>query len=82
MQVINYLQYKDIPRTDLGKIIEDILLLAESFRSVSWSYVQRENNSLAHNLAKAVNVSNNGLWMHSYPEEVARFVFKDKYGSI
>lgn len=46
LQITNLLRDKDTPRTNLGKIIEDILLLASSFNSVSWSYVPRESNSL------------------------------------
>lgn len=72
--VVNLLKRKEIPRTDLGKVVEDILLLASQLSSVIWSHTPKTSNTLAHHLAKSIVVLHNCFWWHSYPAEVVPYL--------
>lgn len=74
LQVVNCLKHRDVPRNDLGKVIEDILILADAFNSVRWKHISRKGNMLAHHLAKSVHVDNQEIWLRTYPPEVALYV--------
>ena len=52
----------------LGHIIQDIKWLTQSFRKVSFSYMRRAANSMAHGLARyAKNVHEDMYWMEENP---------------
>ncbi|KAL2943841.1 Ent-copalyl diphosphate synthase chloroplastic [Bienertia sinuspersici] len=53
----------------VGFIVSDILSLASYFELCSFSYVRREGNSLAHNVAKrSVNLNHEVVWLENFPD--------------
>lgn len=77
-QVISLLQMGSCPRTDLGKVVADILLLSSSFTHVEWSHTRREGNALAHHIAKHVYVETEAHWINSVRVEAAHIVELDR----
>ncbi|XP_074290776.1 uncharacterized protein LOC141617478 [Silene latifolia] len=54
LQVIDALKDKRSGRSSFSLLVDDILLLCNSFQSVVWSHTSRINNSVAHALAHVV----------------------------
>ena len=51
-----------------GLLIQDIKVYAEFFRCISFSHVRREDNIVAHNLARhAYHVIGFSVWMEDVP---------------
>ncbi|XP_074288626.1 uncharacterized protein LOC141613781 [Silene latifolia] len=63
--LIDSLKKKKTERNMLALILEEILVLCNSFISVLWSYTSRANNGVAHALA------------HLFPRVVGRFLWSD-----
>lgn len=77
LQVINCLKNGDDTRNYLGKLVDDIKLLADSFTNVTWCHTPRDGNALAHFLAKSIDIADEEIWMASFPQAAARHVFVD-----
>ncbi|XP_074293665.1 uncharacterized protein LOC141620782 [Silene latifolia] len=54
IQVIEALKDKRSGRSSFSLLVDDILLLCNSFQAVVWSHTSRINNSVAHALAHVV----------------------------
>ncbi|XP_074284140.1 uncharacterized protein LOC141608695 [Silene latifolia] len=54
LTVIDALKRKAVGRSIFSLVIDDILALCTSFNSISWSFVSRANNCVAHELAHPV----------------------------
>ena len=64
--------------TALGSILHDIHVLASSCLCVSFAFVKREGNGVAHALAKlSCNFEGPRVWMEEYPPEVHTAVLAD-----
>ncbi|KAL2940164.1 hypothetical protein RDABS01_001546 [Bienertia sinuspersici] len=62
----------------VGLIVSDILSLASYFDFCSFSYVRREGNSLAHNVAKrSVNLSHEVVWLENFPDFATHLASQD-----
>lgn len=78
LSVYNKLKKGSSESSLLGSILRDIHILASSCRQVSFSFVKREGNGVAHSLAK-LSCTFEGLrvWLEEYPPEVVGCVFAD-----
>ncbi|XP_021757304.1 uncharacterized protein LOC110722305 [Chenopodium quinoa] len=64
--------------TTFGMIVKDIRALASLCQSVSFSFVKRSGNCVAHGLAKLCNqVVELRVWLEEYPNDVAALVLAD-----
>lgn len=52
-------------------MVHDICQLARNFVSVSWSFVRREGNYVAHHLAKVSVEVPEKVWWRSCPPEIS-----------
>ncbi|KAL5857645.1 hypothetical protein ACOSQ3_005103 [Xanthoceras sorbifolium] len=69
ISVINCLVRGNLPLSELGVVLEDVLMLLQSFRSVfSFSHVPRSANKVAHVLAKYSFACNSWMiWVEDFP---------------
>ena len=71
LSVMKSLAASETDHSWLGHIIQDIKGLTRSFRNVSFSYVRRAANSVAHGLARyAKNIHEDMYWMEENPPPV------------
>ena len=62
----------------LGLLVEDVKLFAKKFVRLSYSYIKRSGNSVAHNLMKhAIRIPNFQVWMEDVPSHVVSFLHLD-----
>ena len=76
--LIKALQADDNNLSPLGLLVEDVKLVASNFVSLSYSYIKRNGNSIAHNLAKhAISIPDFQVWMEDVPSHVVSFLHSD-----
>ena len=62
----------------LGLLVEDVKLFAKKFVKLSYSYITRSGNSVAHNLMKhAIRIPDFQVWMEDVPSHVVSFLHLD-----
>ena len=76
--VYRALQNSDWHQSSIGEIVKDIVSIAGSSRTFSFSHTRRQGNNVAHALAKRAIVSFPLLvWIEHVPPDVSPFVFFD-----
>ncbi|XP_048503165.1 uncharacterized protein LOC125498893 [Beta vulgaris subsp. vulgaris] len=75
--VIHRLSKSALFLSDLDLVLHDIFSLCSSFSSLSWSHVKRDENFVAHHLAKLIPFGVEQVWENHYPVEVAPYVLVD-----
>ena len=64
--------------SSIGEIVKDIVSIASSLRTFSFSHTRRQDNNVAHSLAKRAIVSFPLLvWMEHVPPDVSPFVISN-----
>lgn len=81
--VYSKLQRRKQEASTLGSILHDIHRLANQCFNVSFSFVKREGNGVAHALAK-LSCKFEGLrvWLEEYPSEVLAAVMADLFAGL
>ena len=76
LTLIQKLRAKIEETTEIGEIIADIKFLCNSFTLVSFFYVPRANNVIAHNLAQLSFTFNESghSWLNSLPRQLPEAV--------
>jgi len=78
LTLISLLQRKECPNNVLGFFISDILSLLVSFEFVSWVFVKRGGNGVAHALAKYQPIiCGERIWAEDVPEVLLDLASKD-----
>ncbi|KAL2905214.1 Heat-inducible transcription repressor HrcA [Bienertia sinuspersici] len=81
MKLYSSLRKKVCEATPFGKIITDILWLANLCSYASFSFVKRGGNRVAHSLAKlSSSFSEARVWLEEFPVGVNDFVTADLEG--
>ena len=75
--VITRLSKNAIYLSDLDNILSSIISSCSSFSSFHWSHVRRDENYVAHHLAKLTPFGVEQIWENHYPLEVAPYVLMD-----
>ena len=76
--VYRALQASDWHHSSIGEIVKDIVSIAGSRRTFSFSHTRRQGNNAAHALAKRAIVSFLLLvWMEHVPLDISPFVVAD-----
>lgn len=60
--------------SDLDAILSDVLSMSESFRSISFNHVKRDENTVPHNLARVVQFGVKQHWENHCLRDVAPYV--------
>ena len=77
-RVINSWRSEETSFSSFGHLLEDVKVLAESFASFIVSHVKRQENSIAHNLARhAKHVSDLKVWMMGAPPHLNAIIVAD-----
>ncbi|XP_074373951.1 uncharacterized protein LOC141714325 [Apium graveolens] len=63
--------------SDLDYVLDDILVTSTSFKSISWSHVKRDGNSVAHHLARLFPFGSQQVWENHCPTEIVPYVNMD-----
>lgn len=79
--VIDRLSKSAISSMELDTVLGDILYFCTFFRSVIWSHVKRDGNSVAHSLAKLIPLGVEQIWENHCPQDVAPYVLMDRLSS-
>ena len=79
LSVINKINNESLDLSYLGLIIEDIQQLRSSFTSVSFSFIPKRANLVAHHLVKLSFslISNVFSWIGSVAPSIEELVFAD-----
>ncbi|XP_048493125.1 uncharacterized protein LOC125493684 [Beta vulgaris subsp. vulgaris] len=76
--VYHALKNKKTEASAFGLILKDIYLLLSSCVNISYSWVRREGNMVAHSLAKkSISMGELGVWLEDIPDDVGVFVKDD-----
>ncbi|KAL2905726.1 hypothetical protein RDABS01_004436, partial [Bienertia sinuspersici] len=76
--LINALSKGEKGHSSFHLLLEDILLLVSSLRSISWSFVKREANKIAHALAHlAPWVLGRRVWLTEFPPHISNLLSDD-----
>ena len=76
--VVQLISQKDPPLSEVGVVVTNILELAEHFTAVSFLFVPRLLNRVAHGIAKlALNHGGESLWLDDCPLAVESLVLGD-----
>lgn len=76
--IIQMLQGVTCPSSSMGVVIADVLNLARLFHSISFSFVRRNFNRVAHEIAKyALSVEHSTTWERDFPDWVCRIAILD-----
>ncbi|KAK1352458.1 hypothetical protein POM88_053397 [Heracleum sosnowskyi] len=60
--------------SDFDNVLEDILASCSVFDSIQWIHVKRDDNLVAHHLAKLVPFGTEQVWVNHYPYEISPYV--------
>ncbi|KAK1371204.1 hypothetical protein POM88_037296 [Heracleum sosnowskyi] len=63
--------------SDLDSTLDDIIFLSSFYKSVFWSHVKRDGNSVAHHLFKLVPFGMEEVWEHCCPPKISPYVLMD-----
>lgn len=81
--VIDAIQTKEAGRSQFHMVIDDISQVSEVFNSVSWSFVGREGNKVAHDLAHyGPWVIGRRTWLTDFPASVSALLRKDLSSNV
>ena len=76
--VIRALQYGGWERAQGGHLIKDISAIKNSFQSISFSHVGRQDNAVAHALAqRARHFFPFSIWLEHLPHDIVSFLSSD-----
>lgn len=75
--LINRLSKGAIFLADLDIVLGDIMSVCPFYKSVSWSHVKKNGNSVAHHLAKLVSFGVQQVWENYCPQEIYSHVLMD-----
>ncbi|XP_021744937.1 uncharacterized protein LOC110710901 [Chenopodium quinoa] len=79
LKLHNHLVKCMTPSTAFGMIVKDILQLALACHHVSFSFVRRSDNRVAHELAKlCISFNELRVWMEDFPSDVTALVLADQ----
>lgn len=76
-RIINRLSKNHIFLSDLDNILSNILAYCTNFSSLSWSYVKRDENLVAHHLAKLTPFEFEQIWENDFPPKVTPYILMD-----
>ncbi|KAL2926785.1 hypothetical protein RDABS01_028375, partial [Bienertia sinuspersici] len=77
LKLYHHLHAKKIDTSYFGYIVKDILCLASN-NFISFSFVKREGNKVAHYLARlCIHYDDLRVWLEEYLVEVAKYVLED-----
>jgi len=83
LQLIQMLKSKSIYDSLVGLFIQDIISFVANFDFFSWSFVKREGNQVAHDLAHRHPLCLDGQpWVSDLPEDVISKASNDMYHYI
>ncbi|KAJ8450340.1 hypothetical protein Cgig2_004797 [Carnegiea gigantea] len=83
LPLINMLKSNQVPDTAAGFFIRDILSFIPNFDLISWSFVKRGDNKVAHDLAHKQHYSFEGvLWESVVPDDILSRATDDMYAFI
>ncbi|KAK8510277.1 hypothetical protein V6N13_103869 [Hibiscus sabdariffa] len=78
LSIIKKLNAATMNRSLINPIISDIQILRGSFDNITFSFVGRQGNMVAHELAKlGIKFSEPMYWMEEVPMQVERLVLRD-----
>ncbi|XP_074282921.1 uncharacterized protein LOC141607469 [Silene latifolia] len=78
LNFITELRERKTGRADIFRVYDDILSLCCSFVSVDFSYIRRESNSVAHNVAHSVPwVYGRRFWIEDVPRNIIDAISSD-----
>lgn len=75
--IVSRLARASIFFSDLDSILGDILSLCSFFHDISFSHVRRDENFVAHHLAKVVPFGYEQCWVNHCPNVVSPYVLMD-----
>ncbi|KAK2661402.1 hypothetical protein Ddye_007935 [Dipteronia dyeriana] len=76
LTVVNLINYKSSPLTEIGLVILDIIHLLDSFSFVYFCHVSRVANTVAHSLAKVTLPLNfEFVWLEKCPPPCVELLF-------
>ncbi|XP_071909822.1 uncharacterized protein [Coffea arabica] len=76
--IIDKINMKREEDLSIGVILFDILKIRLDFTECSFSFIKREVNCVAHQLAKfAINLVDENVWQESFPEWLNSLASKD-----
>ncbi|KAJ8433803.1 hypothetical protein Cgig2_025966 [Carnegiea gigantea] len=78
ISLIDRLKAKEKPSSAIGFFISDILLVSTSFEFISWAFVRREGNSVAHAIIhfQPINLMER-IWEYEIPDSIIELATKD-----
>ena len=77
------LKSRHIHDTSIGFSVQDILSFSENFDFVSWSFVKKGGNTVAHHLAHRQSLGLKGsLWESVVPEDILSWPLGDMYAYV
>ncbi|XP_010684444.1 uncharacterized protein LOC104899004 [Beta vulgaris subsp. vulgaris] len=78
MSLFEALRKKRKPASPFGLILKDIYSLMSQCNQISFSFVKRAGNEVAHLLAKrSLDLEEQRVWLEEAPEDVLPFVAMD-----
>ncbi|XP_021737330.1 uncharacterized protein LOC110703860 [Chenopodium quinoa] len=75
--LITKLKKNSCTLSTIDSIVEDIVFCSSNFSSMFWSHVKRDENFVAHHLARLVPFGCEQCWENHAPSEVSSYVFAD-----
>lgn len=83
LQLIQKLRSSQPLDNFVGLLVQDIQAYARRFSFLSWSYVKRGGNKVAHDMAHMQPFSLiRRLWVTDFPDSVSTLASKDMYAHI
>ena len=80
LRVYHGLHQRKIDTSPFGIVLRDVLQFEGQCRSLSFSHIKRQGNSVAHKLAKlSKEYARMNVWLEEAPLEVASLVSADKF---
>lgn len=80
LKLVKALQKQSREKTNFGAVVNDILILANNFNSISYSHVKRSANMAAHSLAKmSMSYPILKVWLDNALHDVMEIVNSDKF---
>lgn len=78
LTVINAVRSKEEGGSLFHLVLDDIYQILDSFESVSWAFVRRNCNRVAHVLAHCLPWSvGRRIWLSSFPDDIAVCLAQD-----
>ena len=76
--IVRALLAKEVVHPEFGHVLQDALVLADSFRACNFAHIKRVGNSVAHYLARHAKSGDElQVWREAIPEDIAPLVTRD-----